>query len=282
MRLFEHKIARLKGAERAAKSGQREILLDIELRRFFEDADVWPGNLGVERNHHVARPAVVGNRGVGGRLSEQEIGLGQLGGGRLRIEVELADGFEFGVEKLQPQRARRLPGEQVEHAAAHRELAATGDGGNPFVAVLGEGAGKLDRIERGAGFERAAGGLEGLGGRCPAGECLRAADDTAMRSAGEDFQNGEPLGCAFGVGDGVVAIGWWRFRQDVGGDAPEFEFGGQSFAVPGLVADQPEAGFLLILGGAQNQGGEKRVRCLGSVVEHDLPIAGGKGCQALE
>ena len=62
----------------------------------------------------------------------------QLADGGLRIDVELAEGIDFGVEELDPQRAAALPGEDIEDAAAHRELAAALDGDDAVVAVRGK------------------------------------------------------------------------------------------------------------------------------------------------
>ena len=80
----------------------------------------------------------------------------------MRIEVEFTDGFQLGVKKFEAQRLGRLPREEVDDAAAHGELAATGDTRLALIAMVCEGGGERARVKLGAGNEwRAAGTQRG-------------------------------------------------------------------------------------------------------------------------
>ncbi len=220
---FQHEIASLEGPQRTAETGEGEILLAIILRRILEDSHVRSGDLGVVGNDQVLLAAVVVHRGFGRGFGEQQVGLGQFPGGRLRIEIELADGFEIGVEKLQPQGFRRLPGKEIEDAAADGKLSTPRDGGNPFVAVLGQGFRQLRRIEAGARFQGRPARPQGVGRGGFSGKGVTAANDDAAFRAGEDFQYREPFGGGFRIGDGAVAGFHRAFRKDQRGDTPEFQ-----------------------------------------------------------
>ena len=92
---------------------------------------------------------VVGDGGDGGGLGEEEVDFVELAGGGLGVDVELADGFEFGIEEFEAEGAGGLEGEEIEDAAADGEVASGGDGGVALVAVGGEGFGKGGGIELG-------------------------------------------------------------------------------------------------------------------------------------
>ena len=71
------------------------------------------------------------------RGAEEEIDRLQLPHRSLRIEIELAQRFDFVAEKFRAHRQLRLPGKQIENSAAHGELAARRDLRDALVAGVG-------------------------------------------------------------------------------------------------------------------------------------------------
>ena len=214
----------------------------------------------------------------------------ELAGGGLGVDVELAEGFEFGIEELEAEGAGGLEGEEIEDATADGEVAAGGDGGVALVAVLGECFREGRGIEVEAGLEVGAVGEEGFWGRSVLVELLGAEEDGEGVCGSECFEDGEPLGGGFGVLDfeGGVWFFWGRgatedrphVGEDEGGDAPEFELGGEALALAGGFVDDPMAFSPEIGCGGAGEGGKEGMRGLCGVVEHDGALAGGEGGQA--
>ena len=131
--LFEDEVAGFEAAERAAEAGGGKVLFAFAVFHTAENPDVAVRLF--EADADVALSHVIANRGIEFGLGEEELGLFQLADGGLGIDVELAEGIDYGVEELDPQRPAALPGEDIEDAAAHRELAAALNGDDAIVAV---------------------------------------------------------------------------------------------------------------------------------------------------
>ena len=70
---------------------------------------------------------------------EKQIDRGQITNGSLRIEIELAERFNFVAEKFRAHWQLCLPREKIENAAAHRELSARRHLCHTLVTCAGQG-----------------------------------------------------------------------------------------------------------------------------------------------
>lgn len=72
-----------------------------------------------------------------------------------------------------------------------------------------------------------------------------------------------------------------RVWEDKCGDAPEFEFGGEAFALAWGIVDDPLALFSVVFRSGTSECDEEGMRGLIGVVEYDLPTTIGERGQVL-
>lgn len=190
-----------------------------------------------------------------------QLDFGDFSCGCLGIDVELADGFELGIEEFEAEGAWGLVGEDIDDAAADGELAAGGDGGVALVAEGDEVCREGVRVEVFAGFQVGAVVEEGLGGGGVLREGIGAAEDDEGFGSGKGFEDGEPGGGGFGVLDFVEFISGVErgVREGEGGESPDLQFVCEALALArGWVCD-PMAAVAVLCGGAAGEGDEEGV-----------------------
>ena len=200
---IHHEIARLELAEAVLEKGGAEIL-DPAVCRSLQQAHARAVPGVSEGDGQVLPVQIIRDEAAGlfrraGRIFEKQGAAFQGQHGGLRIEVELADGFDLVAEEFQPHRLHVLEGVDIQDAAADGVLPALRNLAHVLVSgglQLCEEAfaiqlpaaedGQLQRLQRGPGGRRLA--QAGLGGD----------HDPALFPA-QLLQHGEPLGRAFGV-----------------------------------------------------------------------------------
>ena len=148
------------------------------------------------------------------RRAEQQIDRLQLPHGSLRIEIELAQRFDFVAEKFRAHRQLRLPGKEIENPAAHGELAARRHLRDAFVAGVGQRLEQcVHRLVR-AAFDPQRGRLQRAQLRRRLIEAGARGDDE-MRSgfARNSAEQREAFRGDFRIGQNVFDRGEFRFRE---------------------------------------------------------------------
>ncbi len=141
LRFHEHEIANRKFRHVSILKGARIIFLRAAfLQPAFADDDLRVVLLlRFERDAEMILRDVIAHLAALflGR-AEQEIDRRQMANGSLRVEIELAERFDFVIEEFRAHRQLRLPGKEIENAAAHGELAARGHLRHALVAAAEE------------------------------------------------------------------------------------------------------------------------------------------------
>ncbi len=137
---MQHEVGCIEDPEWIFMNGRRVILHAFGRRGTAEDASVRlpfavNGDDEVVLVHMLTHPRSI--LCIVSHLQNDAHALQPLDG-RLIVQIEGTDGFDLVIEKLQPQRFLRLPGEKVHDAAAAGELATLGDDGHAFVTCLAE------------------------------------------------------------------------------------------------------------------------------------------------
>jgi hypothetical protein len=207
--------------------------------------------------------------------------LVELADGGLGIDIELAQRLDFRIEELDPEGAASLPREHVENAAAYRELSAALHGDHAVVAVSGELCRKIERIGLRSPVDRDAAAREFRGRRGRVIESVGSAEDHTGVALGGGIEHFEALCGGLGIGE-LAAFQLHRGLGEIGRvDAPEVEFGGESFALAGAFANEPEAP---LPGRSKVSQDHSRQPCVGGfigVIEHDTSRTRGREGQAL-
>ena len=186
--------------KRIVKTGPVKILGSRKLlRQTAADADVGELAVALHRNDKILFPDVVGDlsRLLQICLAQEDLAGVDLADGGLGIDVELADGLDLFVEKLDPHRMQRLPGKNIDDPAPQGELPALEDLGFGLVAGRLELRRKRRQIELVTATDFFRLTRERARRRCSLGEGLhRQDDDSVAFFAGDlvDFlQHREPL-----------------------------------------------------------------------------------------
>jgi hypothetical protein len=163
--------------------------------------------------------------------------------GGLGVEIEAADRLHFIAKKFDSERLKVGEAKQVEDSAADGDLAALGDLGDDFVALLLELFEEGVAVEGLADVEAEFGFAEGLGTGDLGGEGLEAENDGLGRSGGEGkgLQGGEAFCGGFWVGKSALHRGDLGLRKEEGGGKEGLEAGESLFLRSGIGEAEPDA-----------------------------------------
>ena len=113
------------------------IRLDLDLKMIGREIIADGAALIIYQRSAIFRSAVR-TRDRRSLAAKQNIGASQIAHRRLRVDIELAQRFNFVAEKFQPERQLRLPGIKIDNPAADGELSPSGDLGDTLVAAVDE------------------------------------------------------------------------------------------------------------------------------------------------